>query len=271
MCNAVSLKRPLRRFKAAFTLIELLVVVAIVAVLGAMTAAAVGGAKVKARQAQCAGNLRQLGHALQLFVNDQHQYPLALSPRGSGSQYSAHRNTWIATIQYTVSDSPGNASEWLGKGMWDCPSASRPDTFRSDEGYMDYGYNAYGLGTTTNGFSFGLGGHVEVQDKEVGAARPVAESDVAAPSQMMAMGDGFTGNHGVIRDGLWALQRKIGVEDYVGSTSRSRARHRGHANVVFCDGHVEAIPLVILFESTDASALQRWNSDNRPHAEFLNP
>lgn len=271
MSKEVCLRSPPRRSAAAFTLIELLVVIAIVGILGAMTAVAVTGAKAKALQTQCSGNLRQLGQALQLFVTDQHQYPLALNPGGSTSQYSSHKSTWIATLQRTVSDSTSRTSEWMRKGMWDCPSANRPDTFRSDEGYMEYGYNAYGLGTTTNGFSFGLGGHIDTQKSDVNSARPVAEGDVVAPAQMMAMGDGFTGNNGVIRDGLWTLQRKVSVEDYLGSTSRSRSRHRGLANAVFCDGHVEAIPLVTLFESMKSSALQRWNSDNQPHAEFLSP
>ena len=271
MSKEVSLRSPPRRAAAAFTLVELLVVVAIVGLLGAMTAAAVTRAKAKALQTQCSGNLRQLGQALQLFVTDQHQYPLALNPGGSTGQYSSHKNTWMTTLQRTASDSPSTTSEWLHKGMWDCPSAGRPDTFGSGEGYAEYGYNVYGLGTTPTGFTYGLGGHIDTERSDVNSARPVAESDVVAPAQMMAMGDGFAGNNGVIRDGLSLLQRKVSVEDYHGSTSRSRSRHRGLANVVFCDGHVEAIPLVTLFDSLDASALQRWNSDNQPHAEFLRP
>jgi len=271
MSKEISLKSSPRRAAAAFTLIELLVVVAIVGLLGAMTAAALAGAKAKARQTQCAGNLRQSGQALQLFVNDQHQYPLALNPEFPAGPFPYHRRAWFVTLHRTVSDSGSEPFTWMNKGMWDCPSASRPDTFPSSQGYPDYGYNVYGLGTTASGFSFGLGGHIDTQRSETNSARPVAEGDVVAPSQMIAMGDGFTGNNGVIRDGLSLLRREMSVEDYLGSTARSRSRHRGLANVVFCDGHVEAIPLVTLFDSKDASALQRWNSDNQPHAEFLRP
>jgi prepilin-type processing-associated H-X9-DG protein len=43
------------------------------------------------------------------------------------------------------------------------------------------------------------------------------------------------------------------------------------ANVVFCDGHIESPSLKSLFEDAVDPALIRWNRDNLPHRELLQP
>jgi prepilin-type processing-associated H-X9-DG protein len=88
---------------------------------------------------------------------------------------------------------------------------------------------------------------------------------------MVAIGDGFDGGNGIIRDGGMALWRTYGVQDYLESTKRSYARHQGKANVVFCDGHVESPTLQFLFADTSDEALCRWNRDHLPHRERLSP
>jgi prepilin-type N-terminal cleavage/methylation domain-containing protein/prepilin-type processing-associated H-X9-DG protein len=73
--------------KKAFTLIELLVVIAIIAILASMLLPALGKAKERARTAQCANNLRQVGFAMQMYGDDANGF----LPAANGSV------PWIST------------------------------------------------------------------------------------------------------------------------------------------------------------------------------
>jgi prepilin-type N-terminal cleavage/methylation domain-containing protein len=59
-----------------FTLVELLVIIAIIAVMAAVASPAIGPAIERGRSAKCAGNLRQIGVAVQQYVADHdYRYP----------------------------------------------------------------------------------------------------------------------------------------------------------------------------------------------------
>ncbi|MGH7976068.1 MAG: prepilin-type N-terminal cleavage/methylation domain-containing protein [Limisphaerales bacterium] len=261
---------------SAFTLIELLVTVAIIGILAALLLTAISQAKARAQQIQCANNVRQLGIGLQAFVIDNSVYPLFVNP--DYPNYPEHMKLWMIALQETELTVPGNPtnhvrfSKWSGEGVWKCPAANKPSNWPEDKGYASYGYNWYGMSAKTDINSLGLGGHYvwNVNVSHPSLAPPVSESEVVSPSEMMAIGDGFSGGNGVIREG-WLLWRTYGLTNFLGSTKRSYARHQGRANVVFCDGHVESPTLQFLFENTSDEALSRWNRDHQPHREKLSP
>jgi prepilin-type processing-associated H-X9-DG protein/prepilin-type N-terminal cleavage/methylation domain-containing protein len=268
-----------RRKPAAFTLTELLSVIVIIGILAALLLAAVAKAKARALQVQCANNVRQLGIGLQAFITDNRAYPLYSNPDYFHGAYPEHKTMWMTALQNTELSPPENStnripfSKWSGQGVWKCPSANKPDDWPQDQGYVSYGYNAYGMSARTDRNSLGLGGHFvwNFPTNTRFTAPPVKESEVLTPSEMTAIGDAFEGANGVIQDGVLVLWRTQGVQDYLESTKRSFVRHQGHANVVFCDGHVESPTLQFLFADTSDAALARWNRDYQPHREKLAP
>jgi prepilin-type processing-associated H-X9-DG protein len=230
----------------------------------------------RARQAACANNVRQLGDALQLFVANNHAYPLVGNKNYNNGDYPDHYENWEFALDHELGGEPNtHDAAFLSKGIWKCPAAKRPAKWPKNTGYESYGYNAYGVwnfsrdrnaGTIANYDSFGIGR--EFGNFHLGASPPVQQSEVVSPSSMIALGDGFCGNNTFVEGGISLFERMKELP-MAFDTKEPFARHQGRANAAFCDGHVEAPTLSSLFIDTNDVALSRWNRDHQPHRENL--
>jgi prepilin-type processing-associated H-X9-DG protein len=216
---------------------------------------ALGRAKAKAQQARCVNNLHQLGVGLQQFLANNHGYPSAYA--GKNDDYPG---TWISQLARDGLGVSKPDSNYIRSGIWLCPSAQWSKMITELKiNPLYYSYNAFGVmmpGNRTNGL--GLFGHYSETSHTI--AR-IQESEVINPVDMMALGDDFDAAAFFMRFDLKGLEAYGNV----------RSRHRGRANVLLCDAHVESPTLGLIFEDTADSALARWNRDHQPHREFLAP
>ncbi len=116
----------------AFTLIELLVVIAIIAILAAMLLPALSKAKEKAKAIACVSNLKQVGIALVMYVDDNQGY--------------------FPIVSYT--DGLGNSVIWPKEVGAYMPQQGVAVTSRANAAFICTGANYQDLGTNTVGLTY---------------------------------------------------------------------------------------------------------------------
>ena len=114
-----------RRADRAFTLIELLVVIAIIAILAAMLLPALARAKETGRSIACNNNLRQLGMAMRMYVDESQGTlpPHIVSSRWPDKFYDLYgKNLKILLCPSEVTNSP--ATIWPSNNVADASARS---------------------------------------------------------------------------------------------------------------------------------------------------
>lgn len=217
-----------QRSRRAFTLIELLVVIAIIAILAAILFPVFAQARDAARKTACTSNLRQIGTALNMYLQDYDE----MFHKGA-NMVSNGDNGFGPNVKIDGWDNwPWFYGPYVKNvGVFDCPTS--PDTTteltKVDWGNDgNYGYNYSGL-TRDEGTS----------------ARSLAE--ITEPSDVFVF---FDAGDTQVRAGTnnWSglleeLDLNLNCDDnQISNYSKEGAlRHAGRVNVTFADGHVKTL------------------------------
>ena len=219
---------------AGFTLIELLVVIAIIAILAAILFPVFAQAREKARQTACLSNVKQIGTAFAMYLQD---YDESFMPTVTERQAPASvPDTADARAQYSyrMVIQPYVKNQQIFK----CPSAYPWPALAAGNWYpTDYGCHLNEANIDPTGNAPHKADYQDVNKlADFGFNDTTPLASITFPAQFIVVADaGRTSDTSPSRGGMYPQPWEFDVT----TQSRFIPRHAGGGNVGFGDGHAK--------------------------------
>lgn len=217
-----------KRFNQAFggssnqrgwSLVEILVVTLIIAVLATSSMALLRRGQQGARSATCMSNVKQIGMALLMHAQDNHQKLINLQPpidRDTGKRPEIW-TVQLATEGYLWD---GNGTLPCGTGVWSCPDCDFASNTHGGYGVVEDTIFVYG----------------EARPQGVTEPGSLRLSKIANPEDTWLVGDACPAASTPNKSwyAIWSNPSRWGSHG-------PAPRHGGKVNVCMADGHVESL------------------------------
>lgn len=215
--------------RIGFTLIELLVVIAIIAILASLLLPALARAKAKASSVQCLSQMRQVGIATLLYVDENEGY----LPRSSHSAMAYGQLPWgYALVPYVLGKAftrPDSRWTNLFNTLYRCPQDKRQ----------------------TLDWSYGKNVYPELSAEETGGPTWPRLGLIPRPTATVLYAEKASTS---MADHLMAQCWKDGATPEV-----DQKRHDLKSNYIYCDGHAVKQRFETTFSLTNR--IDNWNPE----------